>query len=416
MNYKVNIPGKNEMYLANGQLGQAALLDLFSKVNSLYPTSIRLDTVFSTFLSNPLKYCRDAITNLHIPFVLYREENIVSYREENTFLELLRAILPCWEAASPDSQIRSAQLGKFDRKEYFESLVSAPWRSPAEKVDGNMAEYDKNSIGRYNWLDVDWHFPDNIIAQVLGVTRQAVSYKRNQFSRKQDAVSRAIGSHEREEILMRHIRFARYTAISGFVGIAPEVVDALSAIPIDRARKALSMFPDVSREEQERLSRNVSTMFKSGNTPFAPEYFGTIELMGIEKGMSDSEITRLLLTAFPNALSDSDAALEERAQLPKGAVAIIRGKQFDWTEAFKHLPNVRDAIVKVDPFLGLEDAKGVSREEAARLLYMASMATEEIKESVTTPETVLYPLPVAQAEIPEEPVALPETQNEIPKQ
>lgn len=390
---------KNEMYLANGQLGQDALLDLFLKAHSIFPGfGDHTDEKFSDFLSSPLNYCRCAVLcAFSSPGILPGKNT-----EEAVFFHLLRDIIPLWEKSEEGASIRRGELGKFDRRAFLCGITQAPWRSMADKLGGmNRSDrYEKNFLpSGFNWIDVDWHFPDGVIASVLGVSRQAVSYKRNQFIRKMD-VSRSLCGNEKEAVTNRHIRLMRCMSIAEFTGIAPEMMDALASVPLPLAREALSMFPDASPERQKEFAQNVSCMFKSDGIPFDQKYFRTLEWMGIEKGMTDSEIARLLLAAFPNALEMSDAALEESAGLAQGTVAALRERS-DWAAAFSAIPNVREPIPSLDPLLGMEDCKGVSREEAARLLCVGWNRTD----------TACQP-PVMRAEIQE----IPAGNDEIPSQ
>ena len=358
-----NFKRRDEMYFVDGNLGQEALLDLFVKTHSVLPGfGIQTDEKFQSFLSSPLDFCKQAIKFATMQSLFNRRDT-----EEAVFFHLLNNIVPFWENSGERATIRRAEFGKFDRAIFLGDITEAPWKAMADKISGpsKLQSYAKNMLPNgYNWVDVDWHFTDGIIANVLNVSRQAVAYRRGRLTK--DGLHKPVKA-DREDVDERHLRLLFHMAVAERTGIPVETVDALDSIPIEGAREALSLFPDVPADEQERIRETLSRdddILKTGE-------YTTIQKLRIEKNMNYDEITRLLLTVFPNALDMSDATLEASAGLPFGIVSTLREQCGGWAQTFAAIPNVRKANVDLfDPILGLMDSKGVTREEAARLLYI----------------------------------------------
>lgn len=360
---RVASKARNEMYFASGNLGQEALLDLFVKTYSVIPGfGEHTGEKFQSFLSQPLAFCKQAIEFAVMQDLFNRRDT-----EEAVFFHLLKNIVPFWENSSERATIRRAELGKFDRAAFLGGITESPWKAMADKISGQskLQTYARNMLpSGFNWIDVDWHFPDGIIADVLNVSRQAVSYRRSRLT--EDGLRKPVDC-ERADVTNRHLRLLFCMAVAERTGIPVETVDALNSIPIESAREALSLLPDVTANEQERIRETL--LHSDDDIPKTGEYT-TIQKLRIEKNMGYGEIIRLLLTAFPNALDMSDATLEASAGLPFGIVSALREQCGGWAQTFASIPNVREPRPDLDPILGLMDSKGVTREEAARLLYV----------------------------------------------
>ena len=193
---------------------------------------------------------------------------------------------------------------------------------------------------------------------------------------------RKMDSYEKQKKLGRHIIANRNDMLSDFTGLPVEVINALANIPMDKAIKALEMLPNADPSTWANAEKAISEHFVTDGEPFRVEDFSAIERMQVMKCKEASEICRLLYTAFPDILEMDDAILEEKAGIPDAALVAIRNLNIDWIERFDNIPNVRDPNPRLDPLMGLEDCKGVSREEAARLLWVS--CADEVENSISS--------------------------------
>lgn len=316
----------NETILSTtGKVNPVALSVLWSKMNAYEPDRVQHYSL-SDFAKNPLEYC-DSFVKRHIE---------AKETGRQMFARLLKEVATKWKDAPKNSIVHGCK-----------NLPDAPsWATLLPDADAS------------GWDAVDWGFPDSAVASVMGVSRQAAQSRRNSrfgkyITPEDDAEANAI-----KRKLWRNSQLAE-------ILLAPvSVIESISELNVGIAAQALDMLPDAP-DKHMRLDK----IREEEN--FGLYDYDAIQWVAALKGISYSDATRLLMTAFPNALELADNILEEGIGIPKGSLQKIRDIAEDWQERFKNISDVNYCNSESDPVSGLSISKGISKEMAAKMLWVA---------------------------------------------
>lgn len=162
------------------------------------------------------------------------------------------------------------------------------------------------------WENVYWGFPDTIIAEVLGLSRQSVNAARKRFTKKNGPEKIAV-SHDSEERIL----------IMKELNLSVSMMDAVSRISRKRIDTAFAMLPSaLTIKAEDDLEKTVR------NHPL-----GMIRFVSETRKMTDLEATRAILALVPKIRDDADADIEKDLGIPPGSLSDF----LDFWKRFRNL-------------------------------------------------------------------------------
>lgn len=307
---------------------------------------------------DPKAGIKEWLETYHKMVFLAREAVDANSRTKRVFVfsRLLARMLEHWEKDGETLKVGCAWdmsfhlVSVFGFIDYLRLLIGKI-PSPA------MLEKD----GTNDWAYVEWAFPDQVIADVMGVARQAVNAKRHRLARgrKLEVSGEEVLRCDREEAAMK---------LTEETSLPYPLVRRFVWLPLATALSALDFLPNGPEEDMDKAVAAMRDRYGEG-------LVDTLTYVAARKGLlgptAKQDALRLLVTALPGETGSDDEPVAVNTGFTPGFVGELRKiPRSRWEPVLARIPNIgiHDDVDSGDSIIDVVISKGVDDCTAARLL------------------------------------------------